>query len=203
MKADDTQCRNPSSYFHNSIISQFHISTITNWTLSFPSGWGVPEKVALERLVPWNEIPGFNREARAFSGTAVYETSFECSAENSRLELDLGRVESIAKVFVNDVPVRTLWCEPFRCDISKFVSRGRNSLRVEVTNTWRNRVIYDLGRPKEERKTWMLNQKGFNPRPTDAYGPAGIVGPAKLLTAAAGNGGRISISSTVPLMCKR
>ena len=203
MKTANAQCRNSFSYFHNSTISQFHISTITNWTLSFPSGWGVPEKVALERLVPWNEIPGFNREARAFSGTVVYETSFECSAENSRLELDLGRVESIAKVFVNDVPVRTLWCEPFRCDISKFVSRGRNSLRVEVTNTWRNRVIYDLGRPKEERKTWMLNQKGFNPRPTDAYGPAGIVGPAKLLTAAAGNGGRISISSTVPLMCKR
>ena len=153
---------------------------LTGWTLSFPPGWGAPEKGALERLVPWNEIPGIGREAHAFSGTAVYETSFECSAEDSHVELDLGRVESIAKVFVNGKEVRTLWCEPYRCRLDGFVRNGRNSLRIEVTNTWRNRVIYDLGRPEKERKTWILNQKGFNPRPTDAFVPAGIIGPAAL-----------------------
>jgi len=166
--------------FDNSVNPVGTMKELSGWTLTFPPGWGAPEKVALERLVSWTDIPGFSREAHAFSGTAVYETSFECSAEDSHVELDLGRVESIAKVFVNGKEVRTLWCEPYRCRLDGFVQKGLNSLRIEVTNTWRNRVIYDLGRPEKERKTWMLNQKGFNPRPTDAFQPAGIIGPAAL-----------------------
>lgn len=149
---------------------------ITNWTLTFPAGWGAPEKVELEHPVSWTDIPGFTREAQAFGGTVIYETSFDCSEANSRIELDLGRVESIAEVFVNGRPVRTLWCEPYRCDISRFVKVGMNRLRIEVTNTWRNRVIYDLGQPKEVRKTWILYQPRYNPKPTDPFVPSGILG---------------------------
>ena len=153
---------------------------LTGWTLSFPAGWGAPEKVTLDRPVSWTEIPGFTREAQAFSGTVTYETEFDCMDVNSPFTLDLGRVESMAKVFVNGQPVRTLWCEPFRCDISKFVSRGRNRLRIDVTNTWRNRVIYDLGQPEQERKTWILYQPRYNPKSTDPFVPSGILGPIYL-----------------------
>ena len=180
VKAANTQCRNPFSYFHNSIISQFHNSTITNWTLSFPPGGGAPEKVVLEKPVSWTEIPGLSREARAFGGTVTYETAFECSAEDSHLELDLGKVESIAKVFVNGKPVRTLWCEPYRCRLDGFVRKGANSLRIEVTNTWRNRVVYDLGQPETERKTWIIYKPRYNPSPTDPFVPSGILGPVLL-----------------------
>ena len=83
-------------------------------------------------------------------------------------------------MFVNDKPVRTLWCEPFRCDISKFASRGRNHLRIEVTNTWRNRVIYDLGQPEKDRKTWIIYKPDYNPKPTDPFVPSGIIGPVYL-----------------------
>ena len=115
---------------------------LTGWTLTFPAGWGAPEKVALERPVWWTDIPGFTREAKAFSGTVTYETAFECSDEAAPIELDhLGRVESIADVYVNGLRVRTLWCEPYRCRMDGFVRKGRNRLRIEVTNTWRNRVI--------------------------------------------------------------
>ena len=150
---------------------------LTDWTLSFPSGWGVPEKVTLERPVSWTEIPGFSREAQAFSGTAVYNAEFECSAENSRLELDIGNVSSVAKVYVNDKAVRTLWCAPWRCRLDGFVRKGRNALRIEVTNTWRNRLIYDLGQPEEDRKTWIILRPGSNPHPTDQFVPSGILGP--------------------------
>ena len=153
---------------------------LTGWTMSFPAGWGAPEKVTLERIVSWTDIPGFSREARAFSGTAAYEIEFDCDDAAVCCELDLGRVESIAKVFVNGKPVRTLWCEPYRCRLDGFVRKGRNRLRIEVTNTWRNRVIYDLGQPEKDRKTWILYQPRYNPKPTDAYGPAGIVGPVTI-----------------------
>ena len=153
---------------------------LTGWRLSFPSGWGVPEKVSLDRPVSWTEIPGFSREAQAFSGTAAYETEFDCDDAAARCELDLGRVESIAKVVVNGKTARTLWCEPYRCKLDGFLRKGRNSLRVEVTNTWRNRVIYDLGQPEKDRKTWILYQPRYNPKPTDPFVPSGVLGPVTL-----------------------
>ena len=83
----------------------------------------------------------------------------------------------MAKVFVNGNAVRTLWCEPYRCRLDGLVRRGTNRLRVEVTNTWRNRVVYDLGQPEKERKTWIIYQPNYNPRPTDQFVPSGILGP--------------------------
>ena len=154
---------------------------LRGWTLSFPLGWGAPEKVALEKPVSWTDIPGFSQEARAFSGTVAYETVFECSADDSCLELDLGRVESVAKVFVNGRPVRTLWCEPYRCRLDGFVRDGVNHLRIEVTNTWHNRVVYDLGQPEEHRKTWIIYKPRYNPAPTDPFVPSGLLGPVRMV----------------------
>ena len=152
---------------------------LTDWTLSFPLGWGAPDAVRLDRLVSWTEIPGFSREARAFSGTVRYETEFDSA--DTHVELDLGHVESIADVFVNGRQVRTLWCEPYRCRLHGFVRKGRNRLRIEVTNTWRNRLIYDLGQPEERRKTWIPPPARHNMRSTDALTPSGILGPVYLL----------------------
>ena len=153
---------------------------LTNsWTLAFAPGWGAPEKVAIDRLVSWTEIPGFSREAQAYCGTVVYETTFDVAAPRV-MTLDFGRVETIAKVFVNGEAVQTLWCEPYACDISRFARPGRNSLRIEVTSTWRNRVIYDLGQPAEKRKTWILYRKNYNPAPTDPLFPVGLLGPVIL-----------------------
>lgn len=60
------------------------------------------------------------------------------------------------------------------------VVEGKNGLRIEVTNTWRNRVIYDLGQPQEKRKTWILYRPDYNPKATDPYVDAGILGPVCL-----------------------
>ena len=161
-------------------VSPAEVRELTGWTLSFPAGWGEPEKVVLERPVAWCEIAGLSREAHAFSGTVLYETEFSCDKEWSCLGLDLGRVESIAKVLVNGKEVRTLWCEPFQCDITPFVKQGENKLRIEVTHTWRNRIIYDLGLAEKDRKTWIIYKPGYNPSPTDSFTPSGILGPVFL-----------------------
>lgn len=156
---------------------------ITGWMLAFPSGWGAPPSVKLERPFSWTDIPEFGREAQAFGGTVVYTAVFNLpggALAGGRIDLDLTRVESVAKVFVNGALVRTLWCEPYCCDISGVVKAGRNELRIEVTNTWRNRVIYDLGLPEKERKTRILYQPRYNPKPTDPFVPSGILGPVLL-----------------------
>ena len=154
------------------------------WRLSFAKGWGAPERVTLDALVSWTDIPGFSEEAKAYCGTVAYETEFEVNGGKGSLALDLGHVESVAKVYVNGREVRTLWCAPYSCDITDFVRKGENSLRIEVTNTWRNRVVYDLDQPEERRKTWILYRKNFSPPPKSPMIPAGLLGPVKILAGA-------------------
>jgi beta-galactosidase/beta-glucuronidase len=160
------------------------VCSFSPWRLSFPKGWGAPERVTLETPISWTEIPGFTAEAKAYSGTVVYESEFDFggTTDGERCILDLGRVETIAKVYLNGKEVRTLWCEPYSCDVTGFVKKGRNSLKIEVTNTWRNRVVYDLNQPEKDRKTWILYQKNFNPSLDSPLIPAGILGQVKVLS---------------------
>ena len=152
------------------------------WKLSFAQGWGAPPSVEIGSLMPWTDIPSLSREAKAYCGTVAYETEFDIGQlpDGARCVLDLGRVETVADVFVNGKNVRTLWCEPYACDVSGFVKPGRNSLRIEVTNTWRNRIVYDLAQSEDKRKTWILYRKNFNPSPESPFIPAGLIGPAVL-----------------------
>ena len=147
------------------------------WTLSFPSGWGAPDTLRLEALQSWPELD-LSAEGRAFSGTAVYTTEFtmESMETHTRVELDLGRVEVIATVRVNGEPMGTVWSRPYRMDITRALKAGDNSLTVEVTNTWFNRLVYDAGLPEANRKTWTIAgpAKGLPPH------PAGLLGPVNL-----------------------
>jgi len=147
-----------------------------SWELAFPPGWGASAPVALDHLASWTE-PNIPEEARAFSGTATYTTQFnlEATAKDTRVELDLGRVEVIATIRINGTLVRTLWAPPFKADITSALKPGTNRLAVEVTNTWRNRLAYDAAHPEPQRKTWTVS--GPNPVPLI---PAGLLGPVNL-----------------------
>lgn len=141
------------------------------WTLSFPPGWGAPAEMKLDALRSWTDLP-LSDEARHFSGTATYRTTFTASARDG-LELDLGAVESIAEVFVNGQKVRTLWAPPYRCDLAGCLRDGANELRVDVTSTWFNRLAYDAAQPEAARKTWTIAapKKGTPPKPSGLLGP--------------------------------
>ena len=54
-------------------------------------------------------------------------------------------------MILNGHEVAVRWCEPFSSELGPFVKKGRNELKVEVTGTWRNRIIYDLSLPEAER----------------------------------------------------
>ena len=124
---------------------------IRSWTLSFPAGWGAPEELAVEELVPWCELP-VSDEAKAFSGTVTYRAKFR----GKFAKIDLGRVETIAAVKVNGKDAGVLWCEPYVADVEGLCTDGENELEIAVTSTWHNRLLYDAARPETERKTWTL-----------------------------------------------
>ena len=145
------------------------------WTLGFPSGWGAPEKVQVAALKPLKDLAELGAEAQAFSGTVSYACAFD--AAETALELDLGGVESVAEVFVNGKKVRTLWAPPYRCALEGFLKPGRNELRVDVADTWFNRLAYDAALPEAQRKTWTIH----GPKAGTALRPSGLLGPVRLL----------------------
>ena len=127
------------------------VNEIKSWALSFPSGWGAPEVLTIEELVPWCELP-VSEEAKAFSGTVTYRAKFR----GKFAKIDLGRVETIAAVKVNGKDAGVLWCEPYVADVEGLCTDGENKLEIAITSTWHNRLLYDAARPEAERKTWTL-----------------------------------------------
>jgi hypothetical protein len=86
-------------------------------------------------LEAWTKTPLAN-----FSGTAIYEKSFTLpeSYRGKKLVLDLGRVSSVAEVYVNGRPAGTSVWSPFKLDITEFTKPGENHLKIRLTNTEAN-----------------------------------------------------------------
>ena len=97
------------------------------------------------------------------------------------MQIDLGRVENVATVFVNGKLSGTAWTAPFAVTAANVKEKG-NVLEVRVTNLWPNRLIYDAGLPESER----LTRTNINPyKPTDSLLPSGLLGPVRISAAPA------------------
>jgi hypothetical protein len=67
--------------------------------------------------------------------------------------LDLGEVRETARVWVNGKEMGVAWKRPFTIDVTSAATQGNNSLKVQVTNLWPNRIIGDQSLPAEKRFT--------------------------------------------------
>lgn len=146
----------------------------SNWTLDFPDGWGAPQSVKVDELKAWKDLDIPN-EGKAFSGTATYTTTFDAgnpTAANTFI-LNLGKVAMIAKVMVNGKDMGTVWSNPYQVDITKGITPGKNTLKIEVTSTWFNRLVYDAGQPEDKRKTWTIS----GPDKSNVLRVSGLIGP--------------------------
>lgn len=120
------------------------------WTLDFPSGWGAPPSVTLDKLISWTEHP--DSGVRYFSGTATYRAAFHWagpSRTDERYLLDLGDLRNLAELELNGRSFPVLWKPPFRQDVTEAIRQGRNELVVKVTNLWPNRLIGDEQLPDD------------------------------------------------------
>jgi len=155
------------------------------WTVHFDPKWGGPETAQFDSLVSWPTRP--EPGIKFYSGTAVYEKVFivdnsKFKTKNSKLFLDLGDVREIAEVKVNGQSCGTVWCPPWRVDVTDAVKNGDNQLQIEVVNFWPNRIIGDASLPKEQRLTQTNIRKLTAQTPLE---PAGLLGPVQLLEAPA------------------
>ena len=127
------------------------------WKVSFPF-----KQVTFKKLIPWSKHS--DPAIQYFSGTATYETRFNLACVKGSTLLDLGVVDEMARVRVNGQDMGVLWKFPYRVDISKAVREGRNTLEIDVVNTWLNGLIGDGLKPESERtlfvstKSWKADQ---------------------------------------------
>ncbi|MDR6943985.1 glycosyl hydrolase [Mucilaginibacter pocheonensis] len=157
---------------------QTQVQTLAQtWKVQFNAQYGGPEKpVTFNHLDDWSK----REEAgiKYYSGTATYSQSFNCNTVLGEVWLDLGKVENLAEVYVNGVDCGVAWTWPYRVNISKALKKGVNQLKIEVSNTWANRLMGDHALPEKERFTWTnapyrLDRKSLL--------PAGLLGPVKMI----------------------
>ncbi len=147
------------------------------WTVKFDAAKrGPSEPVTMEKLqdISRSDDPGI----RYYSGMLTYENTFELpKVPEGRVFADLGALTAMAKVWINGEYAGGAWTPPYRVDITGLVKQGRNELTVEVTTTWRNRLIGDLNLPESERRTWLTAQPWKADSPLDQ---SGLMGPVMI-----------------------
>jgi len=145
------------------------------WKVQFDTSQRGPEEiVTFNELQDWTQSS--DERIKYYSGTATYEKTFNVDAlpAGENILLNLGDLTAMAKVYVNEKYVGGVWTPPYQLDITSFIKSGENDLKVEVVNTWVNRLIGDLNLPEDHRKTWCpVNQYNAN----SPLQPSGLFGP--------------------------
>jgi len=159
------------------------------WDVTFEKGLGAPEKIALERLMAWNDSADLG--IRHFSGTATYRIHFDLDATRAArpARLLLGDVRNIARVRLNNNDLGVVWTAPWILDVTGHVHEGKNDLEIDVANLWVNRLIGDASLPPEKRITKTnvpLFPHAEKLRPhcgftvDDPLEPSGLLGPIRM-----------------------
>ena len=149
-----------------------------DWQVSFPEGWGITEKaITLTELKPWKDL-NLGDEGKAFSGTASYKATFVVEPDmiGKEMMINLGNVEMIADVKVNGERAGVIWTPPYKVMIGHLVTEGINTLTIEVTSTWYNRLAYDASQPENNRKTWTI----AGPAAGSPLRDSGLLGPVSI-----------------------
>ena len=159
----------------------------SDWTLTFVSGGPeLPQPVKLQKLGSWTELEGSGY--KAFSGTAVYKTTFAKPSGNAQTwQLDLGKVAHSARIILNGKELVTLISSPYSVNIPVAELKEENILEISVTNLMGNRmadmerkgqpykIFYNINFPayKAENRgaDGLFTTLGWKPQPSGLFGP--------------------------------
>ena len=178
-----------------------------DWTVVSFTGKNAPAApLKLAALASWSAAA--DPRLKYFAGRAVYEKTVALPPSAGRgLVLDLGTVRDVVNVWANGRFLGCLWEAPYRVALPERLFSGEGArtlaLRLEVVNTWPNRLIGDA-RARKAGAAEPLSPKGPWPqwvldgRPDSGTGiytwsnfmgwsadeeplPAGLIGPVRLV----------------------
>lgn len=149
------------------------------WQLSFDPAFGGPQApVSLAELRSWTSYA--EEGIRHYSGTATYSHTFNWEHKlepGKRIWLELGRVAELADITLNGKACGVAWTPPYRVEITGALQAGANTLSIEVTNTWFNRLAGDRSKPEKERLTRTTAPERTEGRPLME---SGLLGPVRI-----------------------
>ena len=147
------------------------------WEIAFQTGRGAPEKATFENLGSFTASE--DEGIRYFSGTATYVRHFTFNGSGTdNLWLDLGDVRNMARVSLNGTDLGLAWKSPYRLSTAGALKKGDNELRIEVTNSWANRLIGDEQPGVGERITYTSHPFYTADSPLV---PSGLLGPVCII----------------------
>ena len=114
--------------------------TANSWKLSFTEeAPKVGEIFNLKGLKSWENL---SEKAKVMMGTGVYETTFKLSKDDAQKQwaIDLGDVRESARVYINNKYVGCAWAVPYILNCKEALNKGKNTIRIEVTNLPANRI---------------------------------------------------------------
>ena len=149
------------------------------WSLSFiEEAPRVPQHFTLDTPQTWETL---NSEAAITMGTGVYTTTFKMTKQQARQHwmIDLGDIRESARVYINGQFVGCAWAVPFILDCRNTLKKGKNELRIEVTNLPANRIsdmdrrsvpwrkmkeinVVDINYKKTTYESWQPVKSGLN-----------------------------------------
>ncbi len=171
-----------------------------NWQVAFNPKWGGPKQALFSNLQDWSKMQ--DESIKYYSGIATYIKTFSINKapqqqKGAAIYLDLGEVKNMARVTLNGKDLGVIWTAPWRVDVSGYLQKGNNVLKIEVANLWANRLIGDEKLPydgpvNEKWPQWLINGQ---PRPGKRYTftttqqynassplqPSGLIGPVQII----------------------
>jgi hypothetical protein len=171
------------------------IDLSNNWRVTFSD----QRSMMMESLRSWAD-----GESRYYSGVATYERVVKLSDEQLRSRpvwtLDFGEsrpiqaralrngmqawldapVREAAVVYINGERAGSVWCPPYKVDVTRYLKAGDNRLRIEVANTAMN---FMAGRKFPDYKLLNLRYgEKFQAQDMDKVEvlPSGLMGPIRL-----------------------
>lgn len=155
------------------------LTTSVPWNVTFQPGRGAPDRpLSRNSLTSWTEWP--EPGVRYFSGTATYTTQVTSPAfdKENRVLLHFSDLREIAQVKVNGHLAGTVWAKPLTLRVDPWLKPGLNTLEIEVTNLWPNRIIGDLQLGARQHVT----QTNINTYHADSpLLPSGLIGDIEWL----------------------
>lgn len=199
--------RNKASVNQKSTVKMINLVSSDNlsndWTVKFMPEYGYDAEIKLPELIDWSKSG--NDKIKYYSGSALYTKVFNIDADKlskaNEAVLNLGNVNISAELSVNGNYIGIKWMKPYKFDIYEFLKPGENTIELNITNEWTNRLIGDQRFPdtsghslKSKRMPdWYINNEpmpetqrltfdiGEFYNSEDSLLPAGLRGPVCLI----------------------
>jgi hypothetical protein len=133
-----------------------------------------------QKLFDWSQHE--DERIRYFSGHARYTTTWKLKKNEvpqGRTWLSFPNVKDIAHVWINGKDCGIAWTAPYEVEITGALKKGKNTIEIEVVNTWHN-ALRGMDKGKAPYEGIWTNAKYRTKG--DGLLPAGFLEPPFLKT---------------------